>query len=156
MDSDDFWHWKMTMKIRFWHFLTAIFGHLIGLMKKSNPFLWSVQSCLQSEMFLSNSIDVMKNLPMCNLSFVLSNGYVIFCFHDILSSSRLVSYFQLTYPSQLRNHKKSTKMNISIKNKMANGLSFNVCSAENLTKHSSVLLLRLASFSAEQTLVCKK
>ena len=42
--------------------MTAIFGHLTSLMKKSNPFLPSVQSYLQSEMFLSNSIDVMKNL----------------------------------------------------------------------------------------------
>ena len=32
-------------------FLTAIFGHLTSLRKKSNPFLWSVQSYLQSEMF---------------------------------------------------------------------------------------------------------
>ena len=31
-------------------------------MKKSNPFLRSVQSYLQSEMFLSNSVDMMKNL----------------------------------------------------------------------------------------------
>ena len=61
-DSDDFWHWKLALKIRFWHFLTAIFGHLTSLMKKSNPFLWSVQSYVQSEMFLSNSIDMMKNL----------------------------------------------------------------------------------------------
>ena len=50
-DSDDFWRWKLTLKIRFWHFMTAIFGHLTSLMKKSNPFLWSVQSYLQSEMF---------------------------------------------------------------------------------------------------------
>ena len=41
----------------------AIFGHLTSLMKKSNPFFWSVQSYLQSEMFLSNSVDIMKNLP---------------------------------------------------------------------------------------------
>ena len=54
----------MTLKIRFWHFLTAIFGHLASLMKKSHPFLWSVQSYLQSEMFLSNSVDMMKNLHM--------------------------------------------------------------------------------------------
>ena len=32
-------------------------------MKKPMPFLWSVQSWFQSEMFLSNSIDMMKNLP---------------------------------------------------------------------------------------------
>ena len=63
-DSDDFWRWKLTLKIRFWHFLTAIFGHLKSLMKKSNPFLWSVQSYLQSEMFLSNSVNMMKNLHM--------------------------------------------------------------------------------------------
>ena len=31
-------------------------------MKKSNPFLRSVRSYLQSEMFLSNSVDMMKNL----------------------------------------------------------------------------------------------
>ena len=62
-DSDDFWHWKSTLKIRFWHFLTSIFGHLTSLMKKSMPFLWSVQLWLQSEMFLSNSIDLMKKLP---------------------------------------------------------------------------------------------
>ena len=60
---NDFWSWKLTLKIRFWHFLTAIFGHLTSLMKKSNSFLWSVQLYLQSEMFLSNSVDVMKNLP---------------------------------------------------------------------------------------------
>ena len=59
--SDDFWCWKLTLKTKFWHFLTAIFGHLVSLMKKSNPFLQSVQSYLQSEMFLSNSIDIMKN-----------------------------------------------------------------------------------------------
>ena len=52
----------MTLKIKFWHFLTAILGHLTRLMKKSNAFLWSVQSYLQSEMFVSNSVDVMKNL----------------------------------------------------------------------------------------------
>ena len=39
----------------------ASFGHLTCLMKKSNPFLQSVQSYLQSEMFLSNSVDMMKN-----------------------------------------------------------------------------------------------
>ena len=61
-DSDDFWHWKLTLKIRFWHFLTAIFGHLTSLMKKSIPYSWSVQSWLQSEMFLSNSVDPMKYL----------------------------------------------------------------------------------------------
>ena len=54
-DSDDFWRWKLTLKIRFWHFLTAIFGHLTSFMKKSIPFFWLVQSWLQSEMFLSNS-----------------------------------------------------------------------------------------------------
>ena len=43
-------------------FLTAIFGHLTSLRKKLNPFLQSVQSYLQSEMFLSNSVDTMKNL----------------------------------------------------------------------------------------------
>ena len=32
-------------------------------MKKSMAFLWSVQLWFQSEMFLSNSIDMMKNLP---------------------------------------------------------------------------------------------
>ena len=44
--------------------MTAIFGHLTRLMKKSLPFLWSVQSLLQSEMFLSNSVDMMKNLSL--------------------------------------------------------------------------------------------
>ena len=57
---DDFWCWNLTLKIRFWHFLTAIFGHLTSLRKKSNPFLRSVQSYLQSEMVLSNSVDMMK------------------------------------------------------------------------------------------------
>ena len=61
-DSDDFWCSKLNSKIRFWHFLTAIFGHLTSLMKKSKTFLWSVQSYLQSEMFLSNSVDMMKYL----------------------------------------------------------------------------------------------
>ena len=42
-------------------FLTAIFGHLTSLRKKWKSFL-SVQSYLQSEMFLSNSVDMMKNL----------------------------------------------------------------------------------------------
>ena len=71
-DSDDFWRWKLTLKVRFWHFLTAIFGHLTSLMKKSNAFLWSVRSYLQlqSEMFLSNSVDVMKNLPLVDELFV--------------------------------------------------------------------------------------
>ena len=40
------WCWKLTLKIRFWHFLTAIYGHLTSLTKKSMPFLWSVQSWL--------------------------------------------------------------------------------------------------------------
>ena len=53
---------EISKKISF--FLTAIFGHLTSLMKKSNAFLWSAQSYLQSEMFLSNSVDVMKNLQM--------------------------------------------------------------------------------------------
>ena len=43
-------------------FLTAIFGHLTSLLKKPMPFLWSVYPWLQSEMFLSNSVDMMKNL----------------------------------------------------------------------------------------------
>ena len=60
--SVNFCCWKLTLKIRFWHFLTSFFGHLTSLMKKSNPFSWSVQSYLQSEMFLSNSVDMMKNL----------------------------------------------------------------------------------------------
>ena len=29
----------LTLKIRFWHFLTAIFGHLPSLMEKLSPFL---------------------------------------------------------------------------------------------------------------------
>ena len=41
-------------------FLTAIFGHLTKLIKKSLPFLWSGQSWLQSEMFLSNSEKLKK------------------------------------------------------------------------------------------------
>ena len=52
--------------------MTAIFGHLTRLRKKSLPFLWSVQSYLQSEMFLSNSVDVMKNLLMYTLCFYLA------------------------------------------------------------------------------------
>ena len=50
-DSDDFWHLKLTLKNWFWHFLTAIFGHLASLIKKPMSFLWSVQSWLESEMF---------------------------------------------------------------------------------------------------------
>ena len=42
--------------------MTAIFGHLTSLLKKPMPFLWSVYPWLQSEMFLSNSVDMMKNL----------------------------------------------------------------------------------------------
>ena len=37
--------------LKIWLFFTAIFGHLTRLMNKSLPFLWSVQSWLQSEMF---------------------------------------------------------------------------------------------------------
>ena len=55
-------HGFFTLENRLRHFLTAIFGHLTSLMKKSIAFLWSVQSYLQSEMFLSNSVDVMKYL----------------------------------------------------------------------------------------------
>ena len=89
-DLDDFWLWKLSLKIRFWHFLTAIFGHLTSLMKKSNAFLWSAQSYLQSEMFLSNSVDVMKYLPLdvwllagkirCLATHSTLNQNLIFCF----------------------------------------------------------------------------
>ena len=33
-DSNNFWRWKLTLKIRFWHFLKSILGHLTSLMKK--------------------------------------------------------------------------------------------------------------------------
>ena len=73
---DDFWRWKLTLKIRFWHFLTAIFGHITSLIKKSNLFLWSVQSLLQSKMFFSNSVDMMKNLPMASKTqLIMSKGW---------------------------------------------------------------------------------
>ena len=54
----------LTLKNNFENqILTAIFGHSSGLMKKSIPFLWSVKTWPQSEKFLSNSVDMMKNLP---------------------------------------------------------------------------------------------
>ena len=62
-DSDDFWHWKLTLKIRFLHFLLAIFGHL----KRSHKKIKSI-FCNQSnhtfnlKCFLSNSVNMMKNL----------------------------------------------------------------------------------------------
>ena len=53
---------KNGMLLKNWVFLAAIFGHLTRLMKKSLPFLRSMQLWLQSQMFLSNSVDMMKNL----------------------------------------------------------------------------------------------
>ena len=66
-------------------FLTAIFGHSTRLMKKSMPFLWSVvQWWLQSELFLSNSVDMMKNLLMSFILFVfrllLLGFFVCICY----------------------------------------------------------------------------
>ena len=86
-DSDDFSRWKLTLKIRFWHFLTSIFGHLTSLMKKSMPFLWSVELWLQSEMFLSNSIDMIKNLSevLVSVFFQVSQPYL---YQDISTRNR--------------------------------------------------------------------
>ena len=39
-------------------------------MKKSLPFLWSVGSWLQSETFLSNSVDMMKNLQEAPVNYL--------------------------------------------------------------------------------------
>ena len=57
--------------LKFWLFLTAFFGHLTSVMKNPMPFLWSVQSWLQSEMFLSNSVDMMKNLQLYKATWVM-------------------------------------------------------------------------------------
>ena len=43
-------------------------------MKKSLPFLWSVQYWLQSEMFLSNSVDMMKNLQRARRAVKLNDN----------------------------------------------------------------------------------
>ena len=39
---------KLTLKVRFWHFLAAIFGHVT---LKKNQRTFCLQSWLQSEMF---------------------------------------------------------------------------------------------------------
>ena len=52
------WLWKSDFGT-FWQLFLAI---LQVSWKNRIHFLWSVQSYLQSEMFLSNSIDMMKNL----------------------------------------------------------------------------------------------
>ena len=49
---------------RVWKSDFGILDHLTSLMKKSRTFLWSVQTWLQSEMFLSNSVDMMKDLHL--------------------------------------------------------------------------------------------
>ena len=112
-DSDDFWRWKLTLKIRFWHFLTAIFGHLTSLMKKSNAFLWSVQSYLQSEMFLSNSVDVMKNLltpypsvlDFWKTKFKKSSSKLIFagytCCKNLVRNRLKIQFFKLAFSNLL-------------------------------------------------------
>ena len=68
--------------------MTAIFGHLTSLMKKSNPFLQSVQSYLQSEMFLSNSVDMMKNLleKVYSLTLVPPMDYLFYPQQTILEN----------------------------------------------------------------------
>ena len=33
-----FWCWKLTLKIRFWHFLTAIYGHITSLISNQCHF----------------------------------------------------------------------------------------------------------------------
>ena len=66
------------MKIDFENQILAFFDSYFWPFNKShektNPFLWSVQSYHQSEMFLSNSVDMMKNLPMWP---VLKSGALI-------------------------------------------------------------------------------
>jgi len=58
--------WFLKLKIDFENQILTLFDSYFwpfnNSQKKSNPFLWSVQSYLQSEMFLSNSVDMMKNL----------------------------------------------------------------------------------------------
>ena len=100
---------KIDFEIRFWHFLTAIFGHLTRLMKKSNPFLRSVQLYLQSEMFLSNSVDMMKNLhqagsfskvpnkcyPLMQKSLTQSPSFAVFAYIRVIG--RFLCYYNNTY-----------------------------------------------------------
>ena len=63
-------------------------------MKKSNAFLWSVQSYRQSEMFLSNSVDVMKNLlvELQNKKILVRLFYV---FHSFVYCAVDLAYYLL-------------------------------------------------------------
>ena len=62
--------WFLMLKIDFENQILVLFDGYFWPFKKSqeksNPFLRSMQSYLQSEMFLSNSIDIMKNLQRRN------------------------------------------------------------------------------------------
>ena len=78
-DLDDFWRWKLTLKIRFWLFLTAIFGHLTSLMEKSIPF-FVISAVIASiwNVFMKFRWDD-DNLNFCPLHFIFkfrerSNG----------------------------------------------------------------------------------
>ena len=79
----DFCCWKPTLKIRFWHFLTVIYGHLTSLMKKSMPYLWSVQLWLQSEMF-----------------------FIKFCWHDEKLTTGALTEWHLTPQKSFKRSKK--------------------------------------------------
>ena len=59
------WNWKLTLKI-LTLFVSFFFVDLTRLMHKSTLFLWMVQSGLLSKMFLSSSIDRVKNLYTYN------------------------------------------------------------------------------------------
>ena len=58
--------WFLTLKIDFENQILALFDGYFWPFNKSHEktksIFWSVQSYLQSKMFLSNSVDMMKNL----------------------------------------------------------------------------------------------
>ena len=45
--SDNFWHRKVTLKVRNWHFLSVVFGVLVGLMAK-----WFSEEMLNSNVWM--------------------------------------------------------------------------------------------------------
>ena len=60
--TDFIWKIWMITDVENWLGKSAIFGRLTSVINRVNTVLWPEQSGLQSEMFLSNSVEMMKNL----------------------------------------------------------------------------------------------
>ena len=73
-DSDNFWHRKLTLKVKFWHFLTLFDTSPLTQFSKFNIFLW-VCWCLGKN--LSNFVPPVWKVhnPYCHIPHRLNMWY---------------------------------------------------------------------------------